>query len=61
MKIFHYYNLSAIFKNIFLFIKTKGLVLIDLSGILNCVTFSEAPTTINEKVKKCAVPLKNGI
>jgi hypothetical protein len=37
--------------------KTKFLLKTDFSGIVNGNIFSVAPSIINEKVKKCVVPL----
>jgi hypothetical protein len=50
--------LSAVFKKHIFFIKTIFLSQIQLNGILNCETFSVAPSINNENTKKRAVPFK---
>ncbi len=51
--------MSVVFKNyIFCSMKPKFLLEIDLSGIINCNTFSVVPSIIDKNAKKRAVPLK---
>ncbi len=44
--------------SIFYSLKQKFLLKIGSNSIKNCNTFLEAPSIINENVKKCSVPLK---
>ncbi len=50
------WTLWSVQKYLFCSMKTKFLLHTDISGIINCSTFSVAPSIINQNAKKRVVP-----
>ncbi len=46
-----FYNLSEVYNNYILFIKTKVILYIDFSVNINCDNYSVAPSIINLNLK----------